>query len=135
PLSATTLDQRLADAGFAPRLVHTVVVTHSHIDHFGGAARFGRAGARVITHESFQNWFELDGEQQLVDAEPGADDDPEDVEPRETAELIDRIVEFAPVVPWSNERWEIPLIDRDRVAQLLEYDPDFFAFPTPTLRL
>jgi glyoxylase-like metal-dependent hydrolase (beta-lactamase superfamily II) len=34
--------------------VHTVVITHSHPDHFGGAARFGlEAGARVIAHESF----------------------------------------------------------------------------------
>lgn len=131
PLSAASLDERLAAAGFAARNVHTVVVTHSHIDHFGGSNRFAREGARVITHELFQNWFDLSGEQELVDADGGADE-PEMEDPNE---IIDRIVEFAPVVPWSNEPWQIPLIDRDRVKMLVEYDRDFFKVPRPTKRL
>jgi glyoxylase-like metal-dependent hydrolase (beta-lactamase superfamily II) len=45
---------RLKQAGFEVRHVHTVLVTHSHPDHFGGAARFhAEAGARVIAHEEF----------------------------------------------------------------------------------
>jgi glyoxylase-like metal-dependent hydrolase (beta-lactamase superfamily II) len=57
PGSATwkTLQSRLARAGLRVRDVHTVVVTHSHPDHFGGAARFAKeAGARVIAHRSFR---------------------------------------------------------------------------------
>lgn len=136
PLSAQALDDRLVSSGYSPDHVHTVVVTHSHIDHFGGTIRFARAGARVITHESFQNWFELGGEQELVEA----DGDPFGHEATESEledpnELIDRIVNFAPVVPWSGEPWEIPLIDRDRVAALIDYDRDFFTFPHPTVRL
>src|SRR5512134_4052709 len=57
PGSATwkTLQQRLARAGLRARDVHTVVVTHSHPDHFGGASRFAKeSGARVIAHRSFR---------------------------------------------------------------------------------
>jgi glyoxylase-like metal-dependent hydrolase (beta-lactamase superfamily II) len=46
--------ERLQQAGYAVRHVHTVVITHSHPDHFGGAARFRlESGARVIGHRSF----------------------------------------------------------------------------------
>ena len=48
------LCDRLAQAGLSPKDIHTVVVTHSHPDHFGGAMRLAReSDARVIAHESF----------------------------------------------------------------------------------
>jgi glyoxylase-like metal-dependent hydrolase (beta-lactamase superfamily II) len=50
-----TLEARLARAGLRVRDVHTVVITHSHPDHFGGATRFVReAGARVVAHRAFR---------------------------------------------------------------------------------
>ena len=53
--SYRALEQRLATAGVPLRRVHTVVVTHSHIDHFGGAAWLQRqSGARLVTHEAFR---------------------------------------------------------------------------------
>ena len=37
-----------------PRDVHTVIVTHSHFDHFGGAARFAKeTGAQIVAHRRF----------------------------------------------------------------------------------
>ena len=49
------LTERLARAGFRPEHVHTVIVTHSHPDHFGGAARFAReCGSQVVGHHRFQ---------------------------------------------------------------------------------
>lgn len=49
-----TLQDRLKQAGLASRHVHTVIVTHSHADHFGGAGRFAKEhGARVVAHHSF----------------------------------------------------------------------------------
>ena len=59
------------------------------------ANRFAREGARVVTHESFQNWFDLAGEQELLDSESKADDE----ELEDPNEIIDRIVEFAPTAP------------------------------------
>ncbi len=39
--------------------VHTVVVTHSHPDHFGAAGRLrSESGAEVITHQSFRLWWD-----------------------------------------------------------------------------
>ena len=52
--SYRALKARLARAGFAVRHVHTVIVTHSHPDHFGGAARLVReSGARLVAHRRF----------------------------------------------------------------------------------
>lgn len=47
--------RRLGQAGLRPKDVHTVIITHSHPDHFGGANRFAReAGSDVIAHRSFK---------------------------------------------------------------------------------
>ncbi|MEM7411791.1 MAG: MBL fold metallo-hydrolase [Myxococcota bacterium] len=55
PGTAKVLTERLKQAGFATRHVHTVIVTHSHPDHFGGAARLAKeTGARVVGHHRFQ---------------------------------------------------------------------------------
>lgn len=48
------LEHRLRQAGLRVRDVHTVVVTHSHIDHFGTAGRVAKlAGAEFVTHADF----------------------------------------------------------------------------------
>lgn len=57
PQSWKALKRRLRSAGFSTRDVHTVVVTHSHPDHFGGAGRIRReAGAQLVTHQAFTTW-------------------------------------------------------------------------------
>jgi glyoxylase-like metal-dependent hydrolase (beta-lactamase superfamily II) len=48
------IQDRLRQADLEVRHVHTVIVTHSHPDHFGGAARFAKeAGSAVVAHRSF----------------------------------------------------------------------------------
>jgi glyoxylase-like metal-dependent hydrolase (beta-lactamase superfamily II) len=55
PATWKAIVDRLGQAGLSPRHIHTVLVTHSHPDHFGGAARLVRAsGGKVIAHESFR---------------------------------------------------------------------------------
>ncbi|MGH9032079.1 MAG: MBL fold metallo-hydrolase [Acidimicrobiia bacterium] len=57
PQSWKALKTRLRAAGFRMRDVHTVIVTHSHPDHFGGAGRIKReAGAELIAHRAFTTW-------------------------------------------------------------------------------
>jgi glyoxylase-like metal-dependent hydrolase (beta-lactamase superfamily II) len=57
PQSWKALKTRLATAGYKLKDVHTVVVTHSHPDHFGGAGRIAReADAELVTHHSFSTW-------------------------------------------------------------------------------
>jgi len=45
---------RLGQAGLAPRHIHTVFITHSHPDHFGGAVRLHKeSGAKIVAHRAF----------------------------------------------------------------------------------
>lgn len=45
---------RLKQAGLEPRHIHTVFITHSHPDHFGGAVRIHKeSGARIVAHRGF----------------------------------------------------------------------------------
>lgn len=55
PATFKALTERLRQADLAIRNVHTVIVTHSHPDHFGGASRLAKeAGAKVIAHRDFR---------------------------------------------------------------------------------
>jgi glyoxylase-like metal-dependent hydrolase (beta-lactamase superfamily II) len=57
PKSWKALKSRLATAGFTLDDIHTVVVTHSHPDHFGGAGRIKHeADAELVTHKAFTTW-------------------------------------------------------------------------------
>ncbi|MEP6659661.1 MAG: MBL fold metallo-hydrolase [Acidimicrobiales bacterium] len=59
---------RLRDAGVALKRVHTVVVTHSHPDHYGGSGRLRHeTGAEIVTHRTFRTWWD-----------PARDDDTSD---------------------------------------------------------
>src|SRR3954469_25359338 len=66
PLSWEALERRLQDAQLPLPRIHTVIVTHSHPDHFGGAARVRReTGADIVTHRAFRTlWdpFEPEGD-------------------------------------------------------------------------
>ena len=45
---------RLKQADLRPKDVHTVFITHSHPDHFGGAVRMHKDhGGRIIAHRAF----------------------------------------------------------------------------------
>lgn len=53
------LEGRLHTAGLEVRDVHTVLVTHSHPDHFGNAGRLAHeAGAELVAEERFHTWLE-----------------------------------------------------------------------------
>lgn len=57
------LNTRLEQAGLPMRRVHTVIVTHSHPDHFGASDRIRQVtGAEVVTHENFKTWWDPDEE-------------------------------------------------------------------------
>ncbi len=75
------LVQRMDAAGIPLSRVHTVIVTHSHPDHFGGAGLLAeKAGARVVTSEHFKLWWDPldidDDELHAIDDDPADDDLP-----------------------------------------------------------
>lgn len=80
PESWAALQARLATAEIPLKRVHTVVVTHSHPDHFGAAGLLAEeTGADVVTFERFRTLFDpadLD-ESELETADPATADDPE----------------------------------------------------------
>lgn len=78
PATWRAIQDRLKQAGLKVKDVHTVIVTHSHPDHFGGAARFAKeAGAQVIAHADFRfGVLESSDEAEVsVDDLSGQDDD------------------------------------------------------------
>jgi len=57
PSSWKAMKQRLKTAGYKLSDVHTVIVTHSHPDHFGAAGRIRKeTGAELVAHRSFTTW-------------------------------------------------------------------------------
>ena len=65
--SWSVLKKRLDEAGLPLRRVHTVVVTHSHPDHYGAAQRFRAAnGAEIVTHENFKTYWDPHEEDDFV---------------------------------------------------------------------
>ena len=62
PQSWKALKQRLKDAGFRLRDVHTVIVTHSHPDHFDLATllRLGRATPIVVPEVPRESLLAMD---------------------------------------------------------------------------
>jgi glyoxylase-like metal-dependent hydrolase (beta-lactamase superfamily II) len=85
PTSWDALVARLGEVGLRPRDVHTVFVTHSHVDHFGLAGRLSREGApglELVTHEAFgAHWRRGEGEDLIL-----ADVDMDDVDERDPYE-------------------------------------------------
>jgi glyoxylase-like metal-dependent hydrolase (beta-lactamase superfamily II) len=54
PSTWAAIRHRLRQAGLEPRHIHTVFITHSHPDHFGGAVQIAKeSGAKIVAHRAF----------------------------------------------------------------------------------
>ncbi len=69
--SYKALGSRLDAAGIPLSKVHSVIVTHSHPDHFGGAKWLQEksGGAEIITSSSFRSWWDPASKDEDTDAE------------------------------------------------------------------
>jgi glyoxylase-like metal-dependent hydrolase (beta-lactamase superfamily II) len=121
--SYDAIESRLRSAGIPLARVHTVIVTHSHPDHFGGAHWLREhTGAEIVTHRYFQ-----------VGADAAT---VPDLDVEELAELANR--PWGTTRPWDAPPWggeplqptgqpgEMPT--RERIAELLRH-------AQPTIRL
>lgn len=94
---------RLDAAGMPLKRVHTVVVTHSHPDHYGGAGRMAEeTGATVVTHRDWHTW----------DTPIHRCDDPtHDHDDEADAEEAERVVgsPWSRPTPWGGSRFKPPL--------------------------
>jgi glyoxylase-like metal-dependent hydrolase (beta-lactamase superfamily II) len=123
--SWTALVARLADAGWAVRHVHTVVVTHSHFDHFGGAEQLrAEAGADVLTHEAFRSTVDARELTENPDREWDLND------PEQLEELRQR---FRRKKPWG-QFWQAPP-DED-LRRMLEFGRGgLHLLPEPSIKV
>ncbi|HZX53139.1 MAG TPA: MBL fold metallo-hydrolase, partial [Ilumatobacteraceae bacterium] len=128
--SFASLTSRLAAAGYPLSRVHTVIVTHSHPDHFGGAGWLQReSGADVVTHRSFRFMWDP--------AEP-PDVDVEDV-PDLAGDADGEPLPHTRRFPWQKTPWggpgvEIPL-KRKAWFVMARAMPMMRRLPQPTVRL
>lgn len=143
PAAWRALRGRLAAAGFPVRRVHTVVVTHSHPDHYGGANRLRQAsGAEVVSHRLFRNWWDPGDDVDLdeVSTGPGGEGEADgEVGPDPSVDGSGRPVPTAVApggqTPWGGERPQPRLGGRWRRALLGPMMRRWFATPHPTARL
>lgn len=124
PASFAALEQRLADAGYSVADVHTAVITHSHLDHFGGAERLRHlAGTEILTHETFRPVWESteiaeSPEVPTLEEEGGDGHRPPWLALRRN--------------PWGTEREALPEKELRAWLEIVEDDPRWFATPRPT---
>jgi len=108
PLSWRAIQHRLARADLRVKNIHTVIVTHSHPDHFGGAQRMQKeSGARIV---AYQNFSFGPMRPTLLEPEVSVDDLAAHAQAHEAAEPEDRPHESKPatsqrgLTPWGGKR-------------------------------
>ena len=162
PTSWRALKDRLKTAGFKLRDIHTVIVTHSHPDHFGGAGRIKReANAELITHRAFTTWSleessrrrHLPSEEAALEAErvaaaaaqaldlgeeiptiaDHADDYRDDpLRDNPTSEVQAQSVPWGGETPWGGSKHVGPPLRRRLMIRSLRF---LFSPPAPTRRV
>ncbi len=111
------LGERLGQIGMTTKNVHTVIVTHSHPDHFGGASRFAKeSGAKVVAHRTFRfgpmgsdDHAEVSADD-LAAEEPDSDHPEAPPEPKSPTESMRDFSKGK--TPWGGERPRPPLKTR-----------------------
>jgi glyoxylase-like metal-dependent hydrolase (beta-lactamase superfamily II) len=127
PGSATwkALGRRLADSGLKVKDIHTVVVTHSHPDHFGSAGRLAKeADAALVTHSAFRTWWAGSKGHEC------ADDELHDVDPAD----VSTSNPYQGETPWGGE-YKFNKMRRFKFRMMRSRLSGAFVSPVPTRRL
>jgi glyoxylase-like metal-dependent hydrolase (beta-lactamase superfamily II) len=112
---------RFAAAGFRVKDIHTVIVTHSHVDHFGGAGKLRKeSGAEVVSSRSFRTWWDPD--------------DVDDIDPWEGVDFPEGNP-WDRETPWGGKHPRPPLKVRLRYQVLRPVIRRAFPTPSPSVRL
>lgn len=124
----------LRRAGLRLRDVHTVVITHSHPDHFGAAGRIHETvGADVITHRDFRLWWTPhDEDRDFVEEVDGAGENDAAIAGDPLVVPSSRLGPGGPT-PWGGERFRFPLHRRFTFWALRRgFSVPWFRTPEPT---
>jgi glyoxylase-like metal-dependent hydrolase (beta-lactamase superfamily II) len=133
PQSWKALNDRMRAADMDLQHVHTILITHSHPDHFGNAMRIRElSGARIVTHSSFNTMHQQGHVCVLEDC-----DDPAHIH-ADTGQVLPQNVEvrgFDQPAPWGglwSPQNSNPELRRSRTEMLAD---EGWALPTPTARV
>jgi glyoxylase-like metal-dependent hydrolase (beta-lactamase superfamily II) len=127
PSSWRALNDRLGAAGLRTRDVHTVVVTHSHPDHFGGSGRLAQeAEAELVAHASFRTWSTRSDSEPCTDDSPGGSGDATEAEgPNPWGEPV----------PWGGRKFKPPWRQRLAFRIMRTRLVPAYVSPRPTRRV
>jgi glyoxylase-like metal-dependent hydrolase (beta-lactamase superfamily II) len=113
------LESRLKDMGIPLRRVHSVLVTHSHPDHYGGAGRLRKDfGAEIIAHRRFRLWWDPK--------------EPPDVDVEDVPDIPN--VRPNGKTPWGGEGYNIPWRRHTQLRMHAKF-PKIFGVPHPNRRV
>lgn len=102
PRTYQVLRKRMKMAGFPMSRIHTVVVTHSHPDHFGQVGALKTLyNVKVIAHSSFRTF--LDPEAEADEQDLAISDGPSEARHDPMRENV-----LTDVTPWGGARYQLP---------------------------
>jgi glyoxylase-like metal-dependent hydrolase (beta-lactamase superfamily II) len=133
PQSWKALQDRLTTADLTMKRVHTILITHSHPDHYGNAMRLREeSGARIITHSSFHTIHQPTHVCVLSDC-----NDPDHVHADGEQKLPDmsQMAGFDQPAPWGglwSPQFSNPELRKSRTEMLAD---EGWALPKPTARV
>jgi len=130
--SYAVVQRRLDQIGVPMKRVHSVIVTHSHPDHFGGAEWLrSETGCDIITHERFRiMWDPTEPPDIDIDDLGRVPDDQE----LDEIERMSRDRKPWDPTPWGGPGVDLPLKRRAKMA-LVRRLPRLSRLPSPTVRL
>ncbi len=130
------LNKMLASVDIPIQRVHTVVVTHSHPDHFGQIPRLRKAtGAEVITHRNFRTFLDPEAEADDEDLEIRPADDTTDHADADVLRPIDHDGPGARSTPWGGKPFQLPMHRRLTYTAMRHVGGRIWGTPTPTRRV
>jgi glyoxylase-like metal-dependent hydrolase (beta-lactamase superfamily II) len=126
------LRERLDAADIPLRRVHTVIVTHSHPDHFGGAGLLAEeSGAQVMASTFFRTWWDpAETDEELEEAGDDADDLDDGVQ-----RINGLPTPFGRPTPWGGRTEQLP---PERLAEIERNASDaqrWFRVPQVSMRV
>jgi glyoxylase-like metal-dependent hydrolase (beta-lactamase superfamily II) len=130
PKSYKVVVQRLKDAGIPIKRIHSVIVTHSHPDHYGGAGQLAKeAGAELVTHAGFQTFGA--GTHRCLDPTHGHDEGgSEECEDADAPEAP-----WTKPTPWGTAFNRPPMGRRMQMTMFRSVMRRRFTAPAPTTRV
>jgi glyoxylase-like metal-dependent hydrolase (beta-lactamase superfamily II) len=112
------LQERLKQIGVPMKRVHSIIVTHSHPDHYGAANRLrSESGAEIITHRLFRTFY-----------------DPTEPPDLDVEDIPNVMHDPTTPTPWGGPAMQFPWNRRVRM-KLGKTFPKLLKVPTPTVRL